>query len=176
VFVLKVIGSHDPKQSLLEIDGYNPFRFYCRDNPHFVPFYWRTGDFEHSLMEIGINPDNGALAKIVVTFCDDYTKHQMSWNRPSEPITHGVPIFDLDPWPRTNDFKDNFRDESYPFKAIIGKDFASYWVQGETKIQSYYIYDKLCIGVDIENSVRKIEFMNLSEADIQNVIPRNQEP
>lgn len=53
----------------IECDGYVPLvirfdGYYGPDS--WAPIYWRTGDFEHSLVEIGVNPSSGAICSVIL--------------------------------------------------------------------------------------------------------------
>ncbi len=51
----------------IESDGYVPVMARFRDEFEAPPIYWRTGDFKKTLVEIGVDRNNGAICKITVT-------------------------------------------------------------------------------------------------------------
>lgn len=172
VQMLTVKGSIQVENADLEIDDYVPFVFRNRDNQTSVPLYWRTGDFKSSLLEIGINPETGAIATVKVPFFGIYEASSTPWKEPTARLAKGLPLCGLEIWSKSDEFKDKFKDEAFAINAIIGPDFASFWLSAEVELDSFYICSQLCIGVDKEKVIRKIDFIDLSGADIERITPR----
>lgn len=83
----------------IECDSYVPviIRFDGYEGPiSWVPKYWRTGDFKRSLIEIGMNPNSGAICKIVLTLLCDVVSHPIAGEATSE--RSGLPIAAMSPW------------------------------------------------------------------------------
>src|SRR5690606_4303704 len=65
---IESIGPDAPVE--IECDGFVPLtiRLSGYAGPSaWAPKYWRTGDFDRSLVEVAVNPMSGEICKIVVT-------------------------------------------------------------------------------------------------------------
>jgi hypothetical protein len=167
--MLRVVNSILVKDVSLKIDDYVPFVFRSYDTQVSVPYYWRIGDFKTSLIEIGLNPDNGAIGTIKVPFFGEMSRVSFGWNPESSKVTDGLPICDIQAWSKAEQYANRFIDEVNSFKTIIGLDFVSFHLMPERKTVQIYILGQLCIGVDELGSVCKVGFNRLSGEDITRV-------
>ena len=93
-----VIDSKMISRIQIEIDDYIPLSCRCVDMEVESLFYWRTGDFKSSLLEIGINPKDGTLLRIKMPLAGkvyqvlNYKTIKEIENIPS---VEGIPIVDI---------------------------------------------------------------------------------
>ncbi|MCG6575932.1 hypothetical protein EGM97_14585 [Pseudomonas sp. AF32] len=116
--MLKIVGVKEPSLAMVEFGEYVPLNVeFDSERIPAAPFYWRTGDFLNSLVEIGINRRSGAIAKLGLIVFDG-----------SEPLFNGekylegssidgLPILNVDDWP-----VDRYRDE-LGYVAVMENDY-----------------------------------------------------
>jgi hypothetical protein len=171
--MLKVVGSVPQQSYKLEIDDYVPISFRFYEMKTGVPLYWRTGNFKTSLIEVGLNPASGAIYRITVTSFKDAIMTSNSWEKSTSKIIEGIPLCDLHLWEGVEQFSDRFKGEPFSFLTIVGRDFVSFWLAPECNLVSQYLAGSLCIGVDGDNMIRNIAFLNLTNQEISRIL-RNQ--
>jgi hypothetical protein len=168
--MLQVISSMPSKGCTLEIDDYVPFVFRCENTHSSTPLYWRTGDFKSSLIEIGLNPNSGAICCIKIPFFEKKPhKIDSNWTKPTRNLTEGIPVCNIQKWPSSENFSDSFRDNPLPLTITVGIDFITFYLETETKVHSFYIAGQLCIGVDEKQRILQITFVAISEKDLNRI-------
>lgn len=60
-----------------------------------VPIYWRTGDFHHSLVEMGLDPESGRLVSVTVTLVHAEHTSEGAAAPAAQPSAEGCPNFDI---------------------------------------------------------------------------------
>ena len=81
----------------IECDGYVPLIARSVGCTAFPLQYWRTGDFKKSLIEVGVDPSNGAICKITVTSLAGVGSHALQLADPST-TQAGLPCISLEDW------------------------------------------------------------------------------
>ncbi|RON53981.1 hypothetical protein [Pseudomonas frederiksbergensis] len=105
--MLKVVSVKEPSSTRIEFGEYVLLNVEF-DNERLppAPFYWRTGDFVGSLVEVGINRKSGAVAKVgLIAYGEPKSLFSESkyWGGVS---IAGIPILNVDGWPI-----DRYKDE-----------------------------------------------------------------
>ncbi|MBL8892755.1 MAG: hypothetical protein JNL67_22455 [Planctomycetaceae bacterium] len=95
---MQVQSISPPAPVQIDCDGYIPLSIRVNGNSSWPPKYWRTGDFKHSLVEVGVDPSTGAICKIVVTSIRDISTESQMAREISGQQTNGVPNALLSFW------------------------------------------------------------------------------
>lgn len=71
--MLKIESYKDVQEELIEYDLYIPIniKFGNQSDINAPIFYWRTGDFQESLIEIGIGKEEKEIRTITLTICNN---------------------------------------------------------------------------------------------------------
>lgn len=92
--LLKIEKIHEEIKETIEIDQYIPIKIkwgkwdLCSENT----FYWRTGDFKKSLIEVGIASKSGLIRSVTLVHSDYISFEQME-NDLTNTVEHGAPMF-----------------------------------------------------------------------------------
>lgn len=172
--MLKVLNSISVQDYSLVIDDYVPFKFRSFETQTSVPYYWRVGDFKKSLIEVGLNPQTGAIGSITVTCYEGSTRTEITWQSEHLGIeaSDGLPVCDIHAWSHTEQNAGRFIDETNPFETVVGQDFVSFLLMPKKKATRLYVVGQLCIGVDENGCVCELAFRNLSKAEIDQASPK----
>jgi hypothetical protein len=95
--MLKVITASKNESGIIEYDEYIPVVARWAVTGGFPPIYWRAGDFERNLVEVGLSEDNGSICKIVVTSLSSFEKMASAPPMPAE-VIFGHPQCELSNW------------------------------------------------------------------------------
>ena len=93
--MLKIINVNPIVNNTVEIDYHVPFtvnvdeKNVCNEKK----IYWRTGNFNNSLLEIGIGEKSGDLKNIVLTMVNKASTENIEFEVLE--ISKGIPIFDI---------------------------------------------------------------------------------
>ena len=137
-----------------------------------IPLYWRTGNFHRSLIEIGINENDGKLISFTLVIADGMsplTEIPSFLQQVITPINYGIPVFDISRWPQLNAYKDHFIDEPETVTVYIGESQLSILFGEVTSIQYRIVADKVTFGVDKKNTLLIVEVAALSDLEIKNL-------
>lgn len=169
--MLKITSSIKLIDYDLTIDDYVPFSFRCNCPNSEVPFYWRTGNFKTSLIEIGITPSDATLCRLVISCFKTSEIVSERWKMPEANVfLDSVPSFGEEKQKRTDLEKVglSIRDCHIDFKAIIGLNFCSFLLS-ENKTVSCYVMNRVCLEFDANDYLIKISFINLVSAEIDKI-------
>ena len=129
------------------------------------PLYWRTGDMEKSLLEIGLNENSGAICSVTVTLIDPITIIPVDDAVDVRTNVDGVPICDIAHWP-----SNRFKDEPNPFLTFIGVDKVSIWLSSKKQIATSYDVGNVGFGIDSKGFVSLLEFRSVTNADLSRIL------
>lgn len=105
--MLKVVGVKEPSSAMIEFGEYVLLNVeFDNERLPTAPFYWRTGDFVGSLVEVGINRRSGAVAKIgLIAYGESELLSSAAeyWECVS---IAGVPLLNVNDWS-----SDRYKDE-----------------------------------------------------------------
>lgn len=161
--MLRVITSTEVNDCTLQVEDL-PISFHCAEVASRTPFYWRTGDFKKSLLEIGLNQNTGAICKVTVTLIGSHYKMEVEDSTTT--IAHdSLPICDVSEWP-----KDKFKDEPFGFSTLIGEDSVSIWIAPEAPLKMTYEIGRVGFAADREGYLRLLRFKDLSRFELDRVM------
>lgn len=170
--MLTVIGFQPTEHVVYEGDDFVPLKFSFPDTIHALPLYWRTGDFKRQLLEIGLEPNSGAICKITVTGIGELSDTADVIPAESTSIATGVPICDISRWDaEATEYADRFRDEVRPFTVFL----RSHNVM--IAFGSSVSAERVCSVGSVEFGLRDdvlsyISFSDLSSQSIERILER----
>ncbi len=136
-----------------------------RDEP---PLYWRTGDFSHSLLEIGVHRQTGRLLSITVVAIASIgplEAHERAFDEAPTLIADQVPLFDLALWSEDRPLV----DEPSDLRVRIGNNRLTIeW--GVSTAGNYTIQSGRCfMGVDEHYALIGLHVNPISDAEITTI-------
>ena len=168
---LLIHGFVDDQEPTIECDGYIPIVLRWTHSSRFPPIYWRVGDFEKSLVEIGVNEQTGAICKVTVTSLDSITdSFPGSKDKVAESLK-GLPCCDLKLWSGETRRIDE--------KSIVCAyyDNNTFLLKIEECLSSVnrpcvveYCTGNVRFRLNQENSLCELEVQNLSKMEIENLV------
>lgn len=192
--MLQVIGAERANSGTLIIDDYVPLSWRCAgtgDAP--IPLYWRTGELDRSLLEIGLVPESGLLHSVTVvsaTGClradDGGTAARMT----TAVLHEGLPRCDTRPWldriawpdMRSWEYRegawmfeqvqgaDRLIDEAAPFTITVSTHGISLWMGEPAPLAAGYVASSLWCGVDREGGLRLLHFGGLPDNERARIV------
>lgn len=147
--MLKVIGSKEPSSATVEFGEYVPLTVEFNDERlPAAPFYWRIGNFVNSLVEIGINRQSGAVAKIGLVAYSESDLLSKSFDFLNVRCTAGLPVIDTDGWPN-----DRYKDEVDFFTVAENVSCVLLCFSPDRVASIVYSSDGVRFGVNINNDL-----------------------
>lgn len=101
----------------VQTDYYIPLKVKIPRESGEVPSYWRTGDFRHSLVEVGLDPRSGRLVTVTVTLVHAELTADVADAPDHQPSVEGCPTLDL------GQLQGAFTDDPGPVLLHLGPDF-----------------------------------------------------
>lgn len=161
--MLKVINYEEMKKDNIEFDIYTPINieFGTWNISKESTVYWRIGDFEKSLLEIGLGKYKKDIRSITLTICENVYEVENYFENDFN-VLKGSPIFELE---NIND--EMYLDENGILKVYIENESISI-VFSENKIKNciqnnniYFYLDenKELIGIKINNVSKENKFV-----------------
>ncbi len=162
--MLKVVGSVPTANCQTTIDDYIPVSFRCLSTG--APLlHWRTGNLDTSLLDIGIDPNDGAICAATVTLIDPSTISTDGGHVKAGQKIQGAPVCDINDWPDSR-----YRDESFPFTVAIGSESVQFWLSHEMPVQMMYEVGHMRFGIGTEGALCLLEVVNLTRRDLDRII------
>lgn len=111
--MLTIVGQEFCAQMDAEFGSYVPFKLRSQTDDGSPHFYWRTGDFETSLLEVEINPADGQLIGASLLLPGRVSRNFPILNFPDQ-ISDGSPRVCVNNWP-----DDRFLDETGLLQVFV---------------------------------------------------------
>lgn len=156
--LLRLLSVSEKEECKVEIDFYVPFSVEIGDSSNFIKentVYWRTGDIERSLIEIGIGSNTGILRRITLTSVKKASVKNVTLE--DIEIEEGTPVFDVGMIPEKGIF-----DFISDFEVYLGKNSIIAMIEKIDKCRKVIRIDRVDIGVDSQNHITHIAINNLS--------------
>ena len=99
VEILRVISNTTADQCAVETNGYTPLIVEFENNRTSSPIYWRAGNYDTSLIGIGLNPNTGCFSSISLLMFDSMNE-SLSTSVPLI-VERCMPVFDIFEWPNS---------------------------------------------------------------------------
>ncbi|WP_159888323.1 hypothetical protein [Paenibacillus puerhi] len=157
--LLKLCRLEEINECQIEFDYYIPFSVQIGNNQNSLAsertVYWRTGDIERSLVEIGIGSRTGMLRNLTLTavknalLSDVIIKNNKS--------VEGTPVFDLSIIPEKGIY-----DYINDFQVCLGKDAITTIIGKVDKCKTLVRFGRINIGFDYENFITHVTVNDLT--------------
>ena len=151
----------------IECDGDIPLtaRFGGYSGPIFwAPKYWRTGNFEQSLLEIGVNPLSGEVCTIDLVAIDRF-RDKLTLN--IQPCSEtGIPVTSLSQWSddlRTIDVKQEI------IGSLVDRELTVIFGEAESAICKVVKCGRFAFYVDGLTDLRGFRVKELTPSELENV-------
>jgi hypothetical protein len=155
--LLKIISIEGIKKFSVEFDVYVPckIRFGSWDMSKEHTLYWRMGDFEKSLIEIGIGSMTGILRSFTLTEAGKIIEKNDSFLNINCKIYEGIPVFSTEDFP-SNGFKDYINQ----FEVLLGQNNVTISIRKNVFPNKLISLDRILFGVDKDDY---LSFLTLSQ-------------
>ncbi|MCR8982539.1 hypothetical protein [Brevibacillus laterosporus] len=160
--MLRKIRIQEIEHETLELDDYIPFNVYWKTPFAFPIQYWRTGDLEKSLIEMGINSESGELLSITLTML-----HSVSYESPiflhskKDIDQFGIPVFDISAWENIR-----FIDEPIDFQSFFFNGRLIIALDDKKTVASMLSSEHIKFYFDSNHFLIAFELGNLSEEEV----------
>jgi hypothetical protein len=143
---------------------------YCRtwwEPGRLLPLYWRTGDFKHSLVSIGLNPMNGSILSVTVTQINkiDLLESQDIIISDSIECCQGIPVCDVSYW---NDRR--YKDDPKELRFIASINSLTILFDLYPRSLVKYQANNAIFYVDSNNYLYGFTLENISKYDMDLII------
>ncbi len=122
--------------------------------------YWRSGNFNNSLIEIGIGKISGKIQSITVVLVSKVSKNAKLFISKKTIEKTGLPVFDTTKW-QGDEYADRFLEEVGEFEINIGQDDA-FIIFSKNEIVLKVTNDRVVFGFDNNNQLCSIEVKNMN--------------
>ena len=151
----------------IECDGYTPLvaRFGGYSGPiSWAPKYWRTGNFERSLLEIGVNPLSGEVCAIDLVAIDKF-RDKLTLN--IQPCSEtGIPVTSLSQWSddlKTIDVKQEI------IGSLVDRELTVIFGEAESAICKEVTCGRFAFFLDGLTDLRGFRVKELTPSELDNV-------
>ena len=165
-----------PRGLTFGIDKYVPFTIEFGSQPLQLfswsagGFYWRAGDGESSLIEIGLNREYGAICSVtLVNINAGNVKETEEPFNTDLPEVEGDVVFDISNWKaNSDDYSDRFQDEfDLDICLVIGEDYLTLGFNKLEKPSRYIRNNQVRLGVSSKDELSTIEIIELTSGQIE---------
>lgn len=161
--MLKFIDTSPELTCNVEIDYYVPFTVdvnvqkFTNENS----IYWRTGNFDTSLLEIGLGEKTGILKSITLTMVNHVNANNVNYEVLD--IRYGTPIFDI------SMIKDKIFDYISEFYVSLTVDDVMVSISKKNIARTMIHMERVDIGVGFENELIFIKVNKLSDREYKDL-------
>lgn len=171
--MLKVIDSLVVAHTDIRSDDEMLLTFQCFDVQSSAPLTWRTGDFNCSLLEVGLNSKSGAISNVQLVTPGSIRRAESADKKESMPCSSGVPVCDLSTWPELMPYYARwYHDEKNEIVVSVGDDFLTIHCDRQRQPEKLFCAGNAKFGVDAENNLVWLGFFGLTQADMQRIRKR----
>ncbi len=164
--MLRVDGISNQTKEIVEIDEFIPLkiRFDNWDSSKENIYYWRTGDFDNTLFEIGITSMSHSIHSITIVQGDKNSFEYINYkiNSESNIKTYGIPKCNIEKWE-----KNRILDESGPFFVYFNEESIVVVFNKERVTQRVVTNGRVEFHIDNENFISSIQLNDLSYKEKQ---------
>jgi len=146
----------------IECDGYVPLIARSVGCKAFPLWYWRTGDFKKSLIEVGVDPSSGAICKITVLCLAGIGSHASQMADLSA-TQAGLPCISLEDWAGASR-----KDVEQPVEAaLIGNRLVLHFGPPRGQLSTAIRNGRVVFQVDQSGVICGIEILDLSTKELE---------
>ena len=162
--MLTVVSKKEVVDVVCDMSGYTPFVAEFSDERTPTPVYWRIGDFDRSLIEIGLNENSGCVSNVaLVMFSEESVSRAVG--REELEIEIGMPVFDIRELTESGGL-----DNHYNFRIIVNRDSLRLLFIDDIKPVKVYRNKSVDFGVGEGGELVWLEFFSLEEGALFELI------
>ncbi|ENQ3107218.1 hypothetical protein ACEOWJ_003289 [Bacillus cereus] len=152
--MLKLVDLIDIQKCNIEIDYYVPFSVEIGEQKTYVEnkVYWRTGNIQNSLLEIGLGEKTGTLRSITLTAVNQSKLEEMPLQEIK--VIEGNPIFDI------SMINGNIFDYKAEFNVYLGENDITILLGSVDKTKTIVEINRVEMGF---NSEEELQFIKIKE-------------
>lgn len=145
-------------ESHVEIDYYIPLSIKTKENKGIErkKYYWRTGNFKNSLVEIGVDEQNGVLRDITLVAISNVKQVEYQEKKECNAV-YGIPKFKL-----KGELKNHVYDYPCEVYGYLGKDFFMIAFEEQACLKNKLRFGRVCLGFDDLNNLMSIMVNSLT--------------
>lgn len=159
--ILKLSKVEKIRRCKIEFDYYVPFSISIEGYLNFAKednVYWRTGDINKSLIEIGIGSDTGILKSITLVTAKNIKLETATINVDS--VIEGIPVFDSSIIPEKGVY-----DYINDFIVFLNSNSITVVISDIDKCRKIINFDRIGLGIDIDNNITHLSINNLAASE-----------
>ncbi|MEP7731521.1 hypothetical protein [Marinomonas primoryensis] len=158
--MLKVTSSKEVGDVNIDMGGYTPLISEFHNEKSSIPIYWRVGDFESSLIEVGLNKNSGCILSVSLLMFDSVSDVPFVGSSDLA-VEVGMPIFDIEGWP-----EDGSLDIQSYFRVFKAEDRLRLMFSDELKPVKIYRNKTVDFCISEMGELIWIEFLSLVESEL----------
>lgn len=157
--MLRFLKLADERQCKIEIDYYVPFTIEVgnQEQGNENTLYWRTGNQDNSLLEIGMGEKTGILRRIVLVAVTRVQRGNIKYD--STHFLTGTPIFDI------SEFNANLNDEKSEFEVVFDETQILVKLDSTNDAKTLINMGRVEIGIGSANEVKFIRIFGLKKEE-----------
>ncbi len=157
--MLQVVGFSSASLETIESDEFIPITINWGSPSTGNVVYWRTGDNQRSLLEIGIDAHMSVVCSLTLVLTPSIFEKQTLDVQISSPQSFGLPICDLNRWGSSMYF-----DDLHSFEVSNSKNGLLIDLQSQTPVESFLIAGRTRFGINKQAGLCLIEIVALPDA------------
>lgn len=125
------------------------------------PYYWRTGNFQESLLEIGLHQQTGQLVSVTLVNIREFNPplpEIKPLDKLTEKVILGVPLFGLPDSPSV--------DEQHELNVTLAKNRLTIWWGTPGLLAGCVKAGRVLFGVDENDALWTVQITQLSSVEI----------
>lgn len=165
--MIQIVEISPVKKENVEIDGYIPIdvKWGANERAFGKKLYWRTGDFQKSLFEMGISEVDGSIVSFTLTLVDKMNVEFTEYPDIATPLKEGCPLF------KTNGlFNDNgFFDDKNDIKVGVSSDSLRIFFE-KLPIVSHIQNGRIKFGLTERKSLAMIKVSKINKTEYEKLL------
>lgn len=160
--MLKVLELHKVVKESIEIDQYIPLKIrwglWTHLNEEII--FWRTGNLNTSMLEIGISSKSGIISSLTVICADRiFLNNKDTVLFKNKLKEYGTPIFNIHSWPKSKTIDDPGFFEIQYYNNEVNLCIST------NKVVKNIISGRVCFGLDSDFNLCFIKITQLSDKE-----------
>lgn len=157
--MIKVKETEAVLKSYIEFDDYIPINIeFGKWNISIEPtIYWRTGDFNNTLIEVGVGSEKGILRSITLILAKHINIIEHNDELNPNNLMEGIPIIKIE-----GGLKNTYTDQKGKLDLLLYNNKIKI-VFSNTDVKSCIKSDRVCFGIDENDFISYIEIVDISE-------------
>jgi hypothetical protein len=169
--MLHSVGRQPTESAYVEVDDYIAFNFYYPEAAGPPPVYWIAKPSPRQLLEVRLNPETGAIARVTGTLLGIRHETEEPLLLPSLVEGSCVPVCSLEDWSVDDfDFDSRFVRVAEPFDAVLGPDYVSVAFTSAGPAVRYVAADRMRFGLSEGGLVVSFTVVELTRSERERIV------